>query len=89
MSKAGPVAVWDLSRSEWTKKFLVLRRPYLYLYSSPNDLEEEVVMSVFSLRLDHGERISEMLRVKANTASKQANDRFRMCLLFIRYLIHF
>jgi hypothetical protein len=63
ITKAGPVAVWNLSKNEWTRKFLALRRPYLYLYSSPTDLDEEAVMSVFALRLDHGERISDMLRV--------------------------
>jgi kinesin family protein 1 len=64
ITKAGPVAVWNLSKNEWTRKFLALRRPYLYLYSSPSDLDEEAVMSVFALRLDHGERISDMLRVQ-------------------------
>jgi len=69
VSKVGPVAVWDVSKSEWMKKFMVLRRPYLYLYSSPNDLEEEAAISVFTLRLDHGERISDMLRVRTLNGS--------------------
>jgi kinesin family member 1 len=63
VTKAGPVAVWDQTKSEWTRKFLALRRPYLYLYSSPHDLDEEAVMSIFSLRLDHGERLTDMLNV--------------------------
>jgi len=63
ITKAGPIALWNQSRSEWTRKFLALRRPYLYLYSSDSEMEIEAVMSVFTLRLDHGERISEMFNV--------------------------
>jgi hypothetical protein len=61
--KAAPVALWNLNKNEWTRKFLVLRRPYLYLYTSRDQLDEEAVMSIFALRLDHGERVSSMLRV--------------------------
>ena len=63
LTKSGPVAVWNHARNEWSRKFLALRRPYLYLYSSQTELEEEAVISVFAVRLDHGERISDMLRV--------------------------
>jgi hypothetical protein len=63
ITKAGPVAIWNHTKNEWTRKFLALRRPYLHLYSSQSEQVEEAVISIFSVRLDHGERISEMLRV--------------------------
>jgi hypothetical protein len=63
ITKAGPVAVWDHIKNEWSRKFLALRQPYLYLYSSQSEHVEEAVISIFATRLDHGERISEMLRV--------------------------
>jgi hypothetical protein len=87
LTKAGPVAVWDHTSNEWAKKFLALRRPYLYLYSPPPESDEEAVMSVLALRLDHGERITEMFQVIFCTLF--ANFRFQMCLQFIRLLIHF
>jgi kinesin family member 1 len=64
VTKAGPVAIWEHTEKEWIRKFLVLRRPYLYLYSSPSELDDEAAMSVFTLRLDHGERVSDMFRVR-------------------------
>jgi hypothetical protein len=63
ITKAGPVAVWNHTKNEWSRKFLALRQPYLYLYSSQSEQIEEAVISIFATRLDHGERISEMLRV--------------------------
>ena len=45
-------------------------------------------MSVFALRLDHGERVSDMLRVHSNLM-RNTDIRYRTCLLFIRVLIPF
>ena len=87
LTKAAPIGLWDPNKNEWIRKFLVLRRPYLYLYSWPHQLDEEAVMSIVALRLDHGERVSSMLRV----FSQRDLSKFR-CLMFspfIRPLIHF
>lgn len=87
VTKAGPVGIWDHTKNEWIRKFLVLRRPYLYLYSSPSELDEEAAISVFALRLDHGERVSDMFRVRLLFG--KTDLRYPMFLLFIRVLIPF
>ena len=92
MTKAGPISIWNPTNNEWTKKFLALRRPYLFIYSSPTELDEEAVMSVFALRLDHGERITEMLNVLPPLLLLCLLLTFvshRTFLQFIRHLIHF
>ncbi|SCZ97867.1 BZ3501_MvSof-1269-A2-R1_Chr7-2g09344 [Microbotryum saponariae] len=61
-SKRGWVALLrDPTSNKWKKYWLVLRRPYLYLYEHSNELDETMVINVSSVRVEQSPEIGQML----------------------------
>jgi len=46
---------------QWQRRWFVLKRPYLYVYESSNELDEIMVIHLGSVRVEHDENIAQML----------------------------
>ncbi|GAA6005007.1 hypothetical protein JCM11491_002305 [Sporobolomyces phaffii] len=61
-AKRGPLALLrDPTSNEWKKFWFVLRRPYLYLYTSSGEVDEVAVVNVSTVRVEQSPEIEQML----------------------------
>ncbi|SCV70600.1 BQ2448_3362 [Microbotryum intermedium] len=75
-SKRGWVALLrDPTSNKWKKYWLVLRRPYLYLYEHSNELDETMVINVSSVRIEQSPEIGQMLEVGDESGMSSSNQR--------------
>jgi len=51
----------EVSSDQWTRRWFVLRRPYLYVYESNSEMNEVIVISLRSVRVEHDVNIERML----------------------------
>lgn len=58
----------DPSSNTWTRRFAVLRRPYLYLYdsSSSAELDPVDIINVSAVRVDVSAELEAMLKVRSH-----------------------
>lgn len=63
-SKRGTLAMLrDPTSQNWVKSWVVLRRPYLYLYESSAESEEITVINISTVRVEQSPEIEQMLEV--------------------------
>ncbi|GAA5983840.1 hypothetical protein JCM5350_007569 [Sporobolomyces pararoseus] len=61
-AKRGPLALLrDPTSNEWRKYWFVLRRPYLYLYTSSGEVEEVAIVNISTVRVEQSPEIEQML----------------------------
>lgn len=53
----------DPTDQNWKKNFVVLKRPYLYLYDSANEIQEHTVINISTVRVEQSPEIEQMLEV--------------------------
>ncbi|KAI9265572.1 hypothetical protein BY458DRAFT_513324 [Sporodiniella umbellata] len=52
----------DPAKGTWTKKYMVLRRPYIYIYTNSSETEEQGIINVSSVRIDYNPAIEIMIK---------------------------
>ncbi|RIB23929.1 hypothetical protein C2G38_1958650 [Gigaspora rosea] len=52
----------DANDDHWVKKWYVLRRPYLFIYESPKETEEQGAINLASVRVDYKRDLEDMLQ---------------------------
>ncbi|KAI9491045.1 hypothetical protein BDB00DRAFT_789841 [Zychaea mexicana] len=46
---------------KWVKRWLVIRRPYIYIYSNHTETDEQGVINVSSVRIDYNRALEQMI----------------------------
>jgi kinesin family protein 1 len=72
--KGGYLLTPSLDSSRWVRRFVELRRPYLYIHSVP-DGEEINIVSLRNSRVDHSPQIAKLLRRGANSTPNNSRGR--------------
>uniref|UniRef100_A0A8B9R6N9 plus-end-directed kinesin ATPase n=1 Tax=Astyanax mexicanus TaxID=7994 RepID=A0A8B9R6N9_ASTMX len=62
VSKKGYLHFLELHTSSWVKRYVVVRRPYVYLYRSERDSVERAVINLSSAQVEYSEDQQTMLR---------------------------
>lgn len=92
MSKKGYLHFLEPHTSGWVKRYIVVRRPYVYLYRSERDSVERAVINLSSAKVEYSEDKQTLLRVGEvfNPATKQTQrsiNKQRLNLIgFVSYL---
>lgn len=47
----------------WVKRWFVIRRPYIYIYTNDTETDEQGVINVGSVRIDYNEALERMIDV--------------------------
>lgn len=53
----------DAAQDLWVKRWFVIRRPYIYIYSDDKESDEQGVINVASVRIDYNEALEKMIQV--------------------------
>lgn len=53
----------DAAQDLWVKRWFVIRRPYIYIYTNENESDEQGVINVASVRIDYNEALEQMIQV--------------------------
>ncbi|RCI03923.1 kinesin-like protein Klp8, partial [Rhizopus stolonifer] len=54
----------DAAKDLWVKRWFVIRRPYIYIYSDDTESDEQGVINVASVRIDYNEALEQMIQAK-------------------------
>lgn len=82
---------------KWIKRWFVVRRPYIYIYSNHSETDEQGVINVSSVRIDYNRALEQMIEVftkmKMVDAETDLGDSFflaaqRICPLYQQQCIH-
>ncbi|GAN07760.1 kinesin-like protein [Mucor ambiguus] len=52
----------DAAQDLWVKRWFVVRRPYIYIYSNDSESDEQGVINVASVRIDYNEALETMIQ---------------------------
>lgn len=63
MSKKGYLHFLEPHTSGWVRRYVVVRRPYVYLYRSERDSVERAVINLSSAKVEYSEDKQTLLRV--------------------------
>lgn len=63
VSKKGYLHFLEPHTSGWVKRYVVVRRPYVYLYRSERDSVERAVINLSSAKVEYSEDKQTLLRV--------------------------
>lgn len=69
MSKKGYLHFLEPHTSGWVKRYVVVRRPYVYLYRSERDSVERAVINLSSAKVEYSEDKQTLLRVRPSFGS--------------------
>lgn len=64
VSKKGYLHFLEPHTNGWVKRYIVVRRPYVYLYRSERDCVERAVINLSSAQVEYSEDQQAMLRVR-------------------------
>lgn len=64
VSKKGYLHFLEPHTSGWVKRYVVVRRPYVYLYRSERDSVERAVINLSSAKVEYSEDKQTLLRVR-------------------------
>jgi len=70
VSKKGYLHFLEPHTSGWVRRYVVVRRPYVYLYRSERDSVERAVINLSSAKVEYSEDKQTLLRVWANISSR-------------------
>ncbi|KAI7902173.1 uncharacterized protein BX663DRAFT_552596 [Cokeromyces recurvatus] len=63
----------DAAKDLWIKRWFVIRRPYIYIYSNDTELDEQGIINVASVRIDYNEALEKMIQ-RTNVFSLYTNN---------------
>lgn len=64
MSKKGYLHFLEPHSNGWVKRYVVVRRPYVYIYNSDRDTVERAILNLSSAQVEYSEDQQAMLKVK-------------------------
>lgn len=64
MSKKGYLHFLEPNTNGWVKRFVVVRRPYVYIYNSERDAVERAILNLSSAQVEYSEDQQAMLKVR-------------------------
>ncbi|KAF8937161.1 kinesin-like protein Klp8 [Dissophora ornata] len=73
VSKKGYLHSPELKDDAWTKRFFVIRRPYMYIYANNSELDELGVVNLTNIWVDYTRDLEEMLSRQFVFSIKTAN----------------
>lgn len=71
VSKKGYLHFLEPHTSGWVKRYVVVRRPYVYLYRSERDSVERAVINLSSAKVEYSEDKQTLLRVRRSFGVEQ------------------
>lgn len=72
MSKKGYLHFLEPHSSGWVKRYVVVRRPYVYLYRSERDSVERAVINLSSAQVEYSEDKQTLLRVTHESLTRRS-----------------
>lgn len=63
----------DAAQDLWVKRWFVIRRPYIYIYTNENESDEQGVINVASVRIDYNEALEQMIQ-RSNVFALYTNN---------------
>ena len=63
MSKKGYLHFLEPNTSGWVKRYVVVRRPYVYIYNTERDTVERAILNLSSAQVEYSEDQQAMLKV--------------------------
>uniref|UniRef100_A0A9J8BFA5 Kinesin family member 1Aa n=1 Tax=Cyprinus carpio carpio TaxID=630221 RepID=A0A9J8BFA5_CYPCA len=76
VSKKGYLQFLEPHSNDWVKRYVVVRRPYVYIYNTERDTVERAILNLSSAQVEYSEDQQAMLKVKR----LQLFIYFRKCL---------
>lgn len=67
VSKKGYLHFLEPHTAGWAKRFVVVRRPYAYMYNSDKDAVERFVLNLSTAQVEYSEDQQAMLKVRPAT----------------------
>ncbi len=64
MSKKGYLHFLEPHCNGWVKRYVVVRRPYVYIYNTERDTVERAILNLSSAQVEYSEDQQAMLKVK-------------------------
>lgn len=68
VSKKGYLHFLEPHTNGWVKRFVVVRRPYVYIYNSDKDSVERAILNLSKAQVEYSEDQQAMLKVGAAPA---------------------
>lgn len=69
VSKKGYLHFLEPHTAGWAKRFVVVRRPYAYMYNSDKDTVERFVLNLSTAQVEYSEDQQAMLKVRLGSGS--------------------
>lgn len=66
--------------NSWVKHFVVVRRPYVFIYNSDKDPVERGVLNLSTAQVEYSEDQQAMLKVRRSSARSRSNNRVLLLL---------
>lgn len=63
MSKKGYLHFLEPHTNGWVKRYVVVRRPYVYIYNTERDSVERAILNLSSAQVEYSEDQQAMLKV--------------------------
>lgn len=63
VSKKGYIHFLEPHTNGWVKRYVVVRRPYVYIYNSDRDTVERAILNLSSAQVEYSEDQQAMLKV--------------------------
>lgn len=64
VSKKGYLHFLEPHTNGWVKRFVVVRRPYVYIYNSDKDTVERAILNLSKAQVEYSEDQQAMLKVR-------------------------
>lgn len=72
VSKKGYIHFLEPHTNGWVKRYVVVRRPYVYIYNTERDTVERAILNLSSAQVEYSEDQQAMLKV--GDSSKSAKN---------------
>lgn len=67
VSRKGYLHFLEPHTNGWVKRYVVVRRPYVYIYNSDKDSVERAVLNLSSAQVEYSEDQQAMLKVRTRS----------------------
>ncbi|KAM7388695.1 hypothetical protein PAMP_024854 [Pampus punctatissimus] len=74
VSKKGYLHFLEPHTNGWIKRYVVVRRPYVYIYNTERDIVERAILNLSSAQVEYSEDQQAMLKVKAVEKTSRTDE---------------